>query len=221
MTANQVLRIENKDTLHLKVCNVIREAIIRGDFKPGERLKQSDLADKLGVSRMPVREALQKLESEGLIIIEPHKGAIVKSISINDIEEIYSLRAELEKLAVYKSIDLLTEEDIHQLTILVDRMETAEDVDSFVSDNIEFHKLLVRRCKWERLNGFISNLWNGFPQQTPHVLSGQAEASNVEHREILNAIKAGYKETAANLVSEHIRRTGETLIKSLKKEGQK
>lgn len=209
------LRIENRDTLHLKVCNILREAIIRGDFKPGERLKQSDLAEKMGVSRMPVREAFRKLESEGLIILEPHKGAVVKSINIEDIEEIYSLRAELEKMAVKKSIDLLTENDLKELAFLVDRMESANDVDEFIQYNIDFHRLLVKRCTWERLNSFIGMLWSGFPQQTPHLIQGQMETSNVEHREILEAVLRRDKETASTLVSKHIFRTGEQLILSL------
>ncbi|WP_260983556.1 GntR family transcriptional regulator [Cytobacillus oceanisediminis] len=220
MSMNPDLRIENRDTLHLKVCNVIREAIIRGDFKPGERLKQSDLAEKMGVSRMPIREAFRKLESEGLILLEPHKGAVVKSININDIEEIYALRSELEKMAVYQSVELLTQEDIAQLSSLVDQMENAEDADTFVQYNIDFHRLLVKRCRWERLNSFIGTLWNGLPQQTPHLLSGQIETSNTEHRKILEAVLKKDKETAAKLVSEHIFRTGESLIESIKKEGK-
>lgn len=219
MSMNPDLRIENRDTLHLKVCNVIREAIIRGDFKPGERLKQSDLAEKMGVSRMPIREAFRKLESEGLILLEPHKGAVVKSIHIEDIEEIYALRSELEKMAVYQSIDNLTQEDINQLTSLVAEMENAKDADTFVQYNIDFHRLLVKRCKWGRLNSFIGTLWNGLPQQTPHLLTGQIETSNIEHRKILDAVLNKDKETAAKLVSEHIYRTGESLIESLKNEG--
>jgi DNA-binding GntR family transcriptional regulator len=218
MKMSQELRIENRDTLHLKVCNVIREAIIRGDFKPGERLKQSELAEKMGVSRMPIREAFRKLESEGLIKLEPHRGAVVKSISIKDIQEIYALRSQLEKMAVLESVDLLTAEDIEQLTVLVNEMETAEDADDFVQLNIDFHRLLVKRCRWERLNSFIATLWNGLPQQTPHLLSGQIETSNDEHREILDAILRKDKETAAKLVSEHILRTGESLIASLQRE---
>ncbi|MBT2679240.1 GntR family transcriptional regulator [Bacillus sp. ISL-35] len=220
MSMNLDLRIENRDTLHLKVCNVIREAIIRGDFKPGERLKQSDLAEKMGVSRMPIREAFRKLESEGLIIMEPHKGAVVKSISIEDIKEIYALRSELEKMAVHQSVNLLTEEDIEQLSFLVSEMENANDADTFVQYNIDFHRLLVKRCKWERLNSFIGTLWNGLPQQTPHLLTGQIETSNSEHRKILEAVINKDNETAAKLISEHIYRTGEKLIESLKNEGK-
>ena len=220
MSSKSGLRIDSRDTLHLKVCNVIREAILKGEFKPGERLKQSDLAKAMGVSRMPIREAFRKLESEGLIMLEPHKGAIVKSIHIGDIEEIYALRAELEKMAVYQSVDLLTDEDFQQLSFLVDEMENSEELDDFIGYNIDFHRLLIKRCKWERLNTFISTLWNGLPQQTPHILRGQKETSNVEHRNILNAILSKDKETAARLVSEHILRTGEMLRKSLKEDGQ-
>jgi DNA-binding GntR family transcriptional regulator len=210
------LRIENRDTLHLKVCNILREAIIRGDFEPGERLKQSELAEKLGVSRMPVREAFRKLESEGLITLEPHKGAVVKSISLEDIEEIYALRSSLEKMAVYKSIDLLTKEDLTELTELVEQMETAEDVDTFIQFNIDFHRILVKRCKWERLNSFIGTLWSGLPQQTPHLIKGQKDTSNADHRKILEAVLKKDKETAASLVAEHITQTGKKLIKSIR-----
>ncbi len=215
------LMIENRDTLHLKVCNIIRDAILKGDFKPGERLKQSDLADAMGVSRMPIREAFQKLEAEGLIKLEPHKGAVVKSIKVGDIEEIYALRANLEKMAVYQSVENLTDEDLKQLTALVEQMESSEDVDEFIRYNIEFHRLLIKRCTWERLNSFISTLWNGLPQQTPHILKGQKGTSNVEHRSILNAVLNKDKETAANLVSNHISRTGNMLVKRLKEDEKK
>jgi DNA-binding GntR family transcriptional regulator len=221
MSPKYDLRIENRDTLHLKVSNVIREAIIRGDFKPGERLKQSDLAESLGVSRMPIREAFRKLESEGLIELEPHKGAIVKSIKIDDIEEIYTLRAQLEKMAVFQSVGRFSEQDLKRLSELADQMDSAEDVEDFVSFNIEFHKLLIKHCRWNRLNTFISSLWSGFPQQTPHLIQGQTETSNKEHRQILDAILNNEKEKAAELVAEHILRTGDLLIQSLKKDAPK
>ena len=220
MVEKDIPRIENRDTLHLKVCNVIREAILKEEFKPGERLKQADLAEVLGVSRMPVREAFRILESEGLIKLEPHKGAVVKSIRMDDIEEIYALRAELEKMAMLQSFDTLTEEDVQQLSLLADKMELCEEVADFIGFNIEFHRLLIERCKWERLNTFISTLWNGLPQQTPHFIKGQKDLSNVEHRAILHAILRNEKEAAADLLSKHISRTGEMLIRQLRDEGQ-
>ncbi|GAB7386466.1 GntR family transcriptional regulator [Bacillaceae bacterium] len=210
------LKLEDRDTLHLKVCSVLRKAILRGDLKPGERLVQAELAEALGVSRMPVREALRKLESEGLVTIEPHRGAIVKSFGIDDIREIYELRAELEKMAVEKSIRHMREEDVAELERLVLEMEQATDVEAFVEKNIEFHRLLLSRCPWNRLLEFIETLWNGFPQQTPLLIQGQMERSNEEHRKILLAVKEGDAGKAARLLSEHILRTGEALIASLR-----
>ncbi|MDQ0269692.1 GntR family transcriptional regulator [Cytobacillus purgationiresistens] len=214
------LKLDNRDTLHLKVCNVIREAIIKGQFKPGERLKQSDLAEKLGVSRMPIREALRKLETEGLITLVPHKGAIVKTIKHEDIKEVYALRAELEKMALLQSADTLSRADLEEISKMVDLMDEATDVNQFVERNIEFHRLLLQQCKWKRLNTFIDTLWNGLPQQTPHLITGQSETSNVEHRRILEALKREDKEAAAEILSNHILRTGETLIKNLKSDGE-
>ncbi|MGG1658093.1 GntR family transcriptional regulator [Brevibacillus sp. NRS-1366] len=212
------LRLESHDldTLHLKVCRVLREAILRGHFEPGERLVQEELASSLGVSRMPIREALRKLETEGLVVIEPHRGAIVKSLSLVDIEEIYGLRAQFEKMAVELSVEHMQPGDIEDLERLVELMEEATDPGVFVERNIEFHRLMISRCSWKRLVAFIETLWNGFPQQTPHMLSGQTEKSNKEHRNILQAIKQRDAGKAGKLVYDHISRTGNNLVASLK-----
>lgn len=212
------LRLDDRDTLHLKVCNVLREAILRGDFEQGERLVQSELANALGVSRMPIREALRRLETEGFVTLEPHRGAIVRSVKVEDLIEIYELRSQLEKIAVELSVNRLTSDDIQKLEDFVIQMETSESADEFVQANIEFHKLLINRCPWKRLLTFVSTLWNGLPQQTPHILGGQIETSNQEHRAILLAIKVKDKVKASQLVEAHIRRTGENLVKVLLEE---
>ncbi|NEU31385.1 GntR family transcriptional regulator [bacterium LRH843] len=212
------LRIEDRDTLHLRVSHILREAILRGDFEQGERLVQSELAAALGVSRMPIREALRKLESEGLVTLEPHRGAIVRSIKIKDVVEIYGLRSQMEKMAVELSIDLFTDEDIQKLEASIFKMEHARDVDEFIQENIEFHRLLISRCPWERLLSFIQTLWNGFPQYTPHFIAGQIETSNEEHRTILTAIKEKDTKKVSLLVEDHIKKTGEKLVNSLLEE---
>ncbi|HLR70008.1 MAG TPA: GntR family transcriptional regulator, partial [Pseudogracilibacillus sp.] len=87
MSKNLDLRISDREMLHNKVCSVLRRAILKGDFKPGQRLVQTELAELIGVSRMPIREALRTLEIEGLVTLEPHKGAVVRTINKKDIEE--------------------------------------------------------------------------------------------------------------------------------------
>lgn len=204
------------ETVHTKVTRVLREAILRGDIPPGERLVQEELANSLGVSRMPVREALRKLEIEGLISIEPHRGAIVKSLNVEDIEEIYKLRSQFEKMAVEESVKNINDSVIKELERLVTQMENAKEAEEFVEANIAFHNLLMSRCAWKRLLFFIETLWNGFPQQTPHILTEQMRRSNQEHKEILEAVKNGDPQKAAELVSRHIGRTGNELVEKMK-----
>jgi DNA-binding GntR family transcriptional regulator len=210
------MKLGDRDTLHLKVCNVLRTAILQGYFEPGERLIQEDLANSLGVSRMPIREALRKLENEGLINLVPHKGAIVNSFSVEDVEEIYELRANLEKMAVQQSVGKMTEDDIAELERLVIAMKDSEEAEEFVDFNIRFHRALMKHCPWKRLISFIETLWNGFPQQTPHMIPGQLGMSNKEHEEILVAVKEGEPEKASELVSLHISRTGSQLIENIR-----
>jgi DNA-binding GntR family transcriptional regulator len=218
MEDKMLLRLENRDMLHTRVVSVLRNAIVRGDFKPRERLVQSTLAEQLGVSRMPIREALRKLESEGLVSIEPHRGAIVNSISIEDIEEVYGLRSQLEQQAALLSVTKLTNEDLDLLQQIYEKMEQTNVVEEFVIANIEFHRLIISRCSWKRLHNFIDTLWTGFPQQTPHILPNQMKESNVEHKAILDAAKKRDHELTAMLLGDHIQRTGESLVAQLKEQ---
>jgi DNA-binding GntR family transcriptional regulator len=215
MNENTFLRLSNRDMLATKVVNILRNQILNGEYKPNERLVQASIAEQLGVSRMPIREALKKLEAEGLVSIEPHRGAVVNSVSIEDIKEIYALRSELEKMAASLSVSRLTELDIKELQHKFKEMGEADNVDDFVAANIEFHRLIIKRCPWKRLLSFIDTLWNGFPQHTPHLLPKQMEKSNEEHKEILNAITKKDSEKASILLAMHIERTGDSLLKKL------
>ncbi|RKQ35792.1 GntR family transcriptional regulator [Oceanobacillus halophilus] len=215
MTEKLDLKIGEREMLHNRVCSVLRRAILKGDFRPGEKLVQTELADLIGVSRMPVREALRTLELEGLVVIEPHKGAVVRSISKEDIKEIYELRALLEPEALTKGIGNFTKEEINKLEEFHQGMIETNSRDHFVELNIQFHQLLINKCNRPRLLGIIGTISNGFPHDTPQIIPGQIEKSIQEHEQILNAIKNRETETAATCLSEHIRRSGEELIQSM------
>lgn len=215
MSKNINLSIGDREMLHNRVCSVLRQAILKGDFKPGERLVQMELAELIGVSRMPVREALRTLEIEGLVSMEPHKGAVVRSIQKEDIIEIYELRATLEPLALKKSMEHYTAEDINQLSNYHTLMLNADSDVEYVEHNVQFHNLLLSRCNSPRLIGFIETISNGFAQDTPQIIPGQIEKSNKEHQAIIEAILDGNGEKAANALSFHIERTGKELILSL------
>ncbi|WP_085993082.1 GntR family transcriptional regulator [Oceanobacillus senegalensis] len=209
------LRIGNREMLHSRVCSILRRAILKGDFTPGERLVQAELADLIGVSRMPVREALRTLELEGLVKIEPHKGAVVRTIQKQDIQEIYELRILLEPVALKKSIQYFTENDFKQLSLLHQEMVSASTGESYVELNVKFHNLLFSRCNSPRLLGFIETISHGFAQDTPQLIPGQIQKSNKEHEAIMESIYQGDVEKAGEYLAKHIERTGKELIASM------
>ena len=202
------------ETLQMKVTTSIREAIITGKFKHGERLIQDELATKLGVSRMPVREALRDLEREGLVEILPHKGAQVIGITRDDIEELYFLRSLLEGVTVQKSMTFLTKENRDELQILVDKMDkdiAEKNMKSFVVNNKEFHLLLHTGCKWKKIKLLCKQMIEGYPAQVPSLIPETTVDSNKEHKAMLKALDDNDSLKLRQLVEHHIMRSGNTL----------
>src|ERR1700752_924690 len=103
----------------------LRERILRGDYPEGEPLRHDAVADELGVSRIPVREALRQLEAEGLVTFSPHRGAVVSSLSLDEIDELFELRAEIECDLVLRAVPLITEKQLKRATDLLDEFEAA------------------------------------------------------------------------------------------------
>lgn len=217
MTDKINLNIGDREMLHNRVCSVLRQAILKGDFKPGERLVQTELADQIGVSRMPIREALRTLELEGLIIMQPHKGAVVRKIKKEDIQEIYELRAILEAMALKKSVNEFKQSDIEELSKLHEIMLQTDSSQKYVEYNAKFHHILVNHCKSSRLLSFIETVSNGFALDTPQIIPGQIQKSNKEHAAIVKAIVEGDAEKASEYLSQHIQRTGLELLTTLEK----
>jgi len=211
---------QDRATLQFKVTNKLREAILKGEFKMGDRLIQEEWAVKLGVSRMPIREALRQLEVEGLVRIEPRRGAIVTPISTDDIEEIYQLRALLEGQAVEKSLPYLEKEDIEELERLHEKMirlkAEEKDVEEYMNLNAEFHKILRGGCPWRRIHAFIDTLWKGIPPYTPSLLSNHLQDSHHEHQLMVNYVKQNEPLKLKAVMEKHILRTRDQLIQVIK-----
>lgn len=214
------LRLEDRSTLLERVVSRLREAILKREFQPGERLVQEELAEAMGVSRMPIREALRQLEKEGLVTLEAHKGAIVTPVTPDDIEEIYYLRSVLESEVVERSLPLLTPGDIkilHQLAADMEMAVAQDDAERFIEKNGEFHRMMRKGCSWRRANMMLESLWHGFPPHTPGILPGQMERSVVEHKEMLRLIEAGDAEQLKQAIRKHILRTGAAFKEHLEK----
>ncbi|MBZ5200120.1 GntR family transcriptional regulator [Planomicrobium chinense] len=210
---------QDRATLQFKVTTKLRELILKGEFKMGERLMQEEWAQKLGVSRMPLREALRQLEVEGLVRIEPRRGAVVTPVSTEDIEEIYQLRALLEGEAVVKSLPFLDEEDIQELEAIYGKMLQLKadetDMESYMRLNAEFHQIIREGCPWRRIQGFIETLWKGIPPYTPSLLANHLPESHKEHGLMLQYIKEKNAEKLKEVTINHILRTKENLIQMI------
>lgn len=212
------LRLHDRSTLLERVVSRLREAILRREFQPGERLVQEELAEAMGVSRMPIREALRQLEKEGLVTLEPHKGAIVTPVTSDDIEEIYYLRSVLEAIAAERSLPHLTDDDKRMLGQLAEEMEEAVqrgDAEQFIAKNAEFHRMIRKGCRWRRAHMILEMLWHGFPPHTPGMLPGQMERSQAEHKEMLELIESGDAKRLSEVIRKHILRTGEAFKEHL------
>lgn len=194
----------------------IRGAIVNGTLKPGERIGQGRIAEQFGTSRIPVREALQMLQAEGLITMLPHAGARVARLELDELRDIYEIREHLEPFAISRSVSNLTEEQIGQIETLVEEIEkagAAGDVGLWVELDRRFH-LAALSGSSRRAMRIIESLWNGTEhyRRTYLVLPERLAVAHLEHRLLLEAIKSRRGDDAAAILVVHIRRTRETLV---------
>jgi DNA-binding GntR family transcriptional regulator len=194
-----------------RIATYLREEILHGRILPGDRIRQEDIAERFGASRLPVREALRMLEAEGLTEHEPHKGARVPRLSRHDVDVVYQMRERLEPLALIESLPLLTEEEHTRLDDVQSRIESNTDVDRFLDLDREFHLLTYSGCSLDPLNSMVTRLWNS----TQHYrrmfvqLGGRSRmwVVNAEHRLILDAVVRRDAVDAERYLQGHIRRT--------------
>ena len=157
-----VLSLPENQALAVGIASRLREAILAGYFDPGHQLREEPLARSMGVSRGPVREALLRLEREGLVVVRRNRGAFVAQLSAEDLEEVYTLRLAIERLAGQRVVRLATEEQLAGLQAMVDRM--AEVADGGISEqeaadlDLRFHDLLYEASHHRRLNESWANL---------------------------------------------------------------
>jgi DNA-binding GntR family transcriptional regulator len=197
-------------TLWERVHQYLRQEILANRLPPGTELGEVALAESLGVSRGPIREALGRLAAEGLVTVRPRRGALVSSLSKEEFLEAYQVREALEMLAARLAVPRMTPAALERLESLIDRMvECAahDDVEGFFEANTAFHDAIVAASGNRRLGETYRQLVEqmGRYRWRSLVLRGSLKRSIAEHRTILRALAAGDAERAAHLVSEHIR----------------
>lgn len=194
-----------------RVAALLRDEILRGALPPGTRLRQEELAARVGGSRLPVREALRTLEAEGLVETEPNRGARVVLRSGREVDLLYQMREQLEPLALAESAPRLTAGDLADLHDLQARIERWDDVGTFVQLDREFHLRTYARCEMELLTSTVLNLWNAtqwYRRQYVELSgAGRRWVVDAEHRLLLEAIGRGDVVDAGLCLCTHIRRT--------------
>lgn len=187
----------------------LRDAILSGELRPGEHLNEVAIAARFGVSATPVREAFRELEQSGLIVVMPHRGAVVRSLTRQDLAEMYSLRAHLERLAIHLARPSLTDEDFAHLAELIERMRhTAQrdDVTQMVEVDVAFHRHIVRASghqlllkTWEQIH---PSQWTYI---TVRVLAAKGPLYIAErHWPLLDVLRTGTPAAAEDAMADHI-----------------
>jgi len=217
----------NHKTMSMAAAEVIRERILSGRFPPGHQLKQDVLAAECNMSRIPIREALVQLESEGIIKILPHKGAVVVELSAREIEELFTMRVLLEPFLFQRSAPLLTAADLKNLKKILGRYTDSIDNHenaSWNALNTEFHMLLYRHADSPRILATVQNLLNECDRHTRFQLSnikGDPERAVREHTELLRLCVERKYEEGARLMWEHINHVRVVLVDLLHKHQDK
>lgn len=203
------LKLDKYKPLREIVFESIRGAILSGSLKPGERLMEVQVAEKLGVSRTPIREAIRKLELEGLVVMIPRKGAYVADLSIKDITDALEIRAALEGLAAGLASMRITEEEIEELELTAVEFHKAieqEDYDLMIQRDIEFHAKIFAATRNEKLVQLTNNLREQVQRFRDIYLrkSNKSKELAREHYEIAEAIAGRNINRAEELAKKHI-----------------
>lgn len=214
------IQLDNYQPLRELVFEALREAIINGTLKPGERLMEVTLAEELGVSRTPVREAIRKLELEKLVIMVPRKGAYVADVSKRDVAEVFEIRRALEGLAAQLAADRISDDHLESLerylVKIADAIEKG-DVEQFVSIDMSFHEELYQASGNERLGQMINNLREYIQRYRSTSLAhpGRMKQALVEHRKVVEAIGNRDPNLAKKLAEEHIVNAENSLMEAI------
>jgi len=151
---NKLLKLEGYELLSKKVYRKLKKEIIKGSFKPGNKILEGRIAEQMGISRTPVREAIRELAAEGFVTLSPNQGVVVRSVSVENIREVLQIHSVLEGLAARLSCEVTNEEDLKELENYVNKMEKLvekKDLLTYSEVDLKFHELIVNICRNKRL----------------------------------------------------------------------
>ena len=212
--------IERHQTLREKILETIRDAILKGTLKPGEKVAEPELAERFGISRTPIREAFRQLESEGYLTVIPRKGAVVTALSQQDVQEFYAIKSILEGYAAELAATRLSLKEIEKLEAINENLRMLAkdgDVKAFFRVHNEFHELFLRASGNSKLHELIQQLGLKFNRLRMASLSikGRMEISVAEHDKLLEAFRKHDGSMAEDLVKQTAAIGGSVLLESM------
>ena len=215
------IRMDEYLPLRDVVFNTLRQAILKGELKPGERLMEIQLANKLGVSRTPVREAIRKLELEGLVLMIPRKGAEVAEITRQDMEDVLEVRTALEELAVKDACDHITDAQLSELKKASNEFKKAllegKDLVTCADADMHFHDVILSATNNRRLIQMLNNLSEQMYRYRMEYLKDERTHKTLieEHDAIRRALKKHDKVKAGAAIRVHVDNQKRSILESL------
>lgn len=208
------------------VFNTLRQAILTGELKPGERLMEIHLANKLGVSRTPIREAIRKLELEGLVTMIPRRGAEVAQITEKSMSDVLEVRRAVDALCVELACERISEEELEALKVACDNFEEAVksgDVKKIAQADVALHDIIVRATGNKRLVQLVNTLSEQMYRYRFEYIKDVSQHNSLveEHRVIYESILKKDKQTASEAAKLHIDNQEKTIIKQIRLEKEK
>ena len=205
------------------VFNTLRKAILIGELKPGERLMEIHLANQLGVSRTPIREAIRKLELEGLVIMIPRRGAVVAQITEKSLKDVLEVRRALDALCAELACDRITEDEKLKLQRACNSFEAATaagDVTNIAQADVALHDIIVEATDNQRLIRLINNLSEQMYRYRFEYIKDESQHNRLveEHKMIYESIVAGDRKRAAEAAKIHIDNQEKSIIRQIHKE---
>lgn len=219
------LKVNMNEYLPLRdvVFNTLRQAILKGELAPGERLMEIQLAERLGVSRTPIREAIRKLELEGLVLMIPRKGAEVAKISEKSLRDVLEVRRSLEELAIELACQRMTEEGIEKLEEVQEEFRDAVikgDAMEIAETDEAYHDIIYKGTNNDRLVQILNNLREQMYRYRLEYIKDEDKRQVLlfEHDNILKAIRQRKVEEAKTAMREHIDNQEITVSKNIKEQ---
>lgn len=217
MSVNRPLRAPRASTTPDLIADALREGILRGTIPPGQPLRQEELAERFGVSRLPVRDALLRLEAQGLVEVFPNRGAFVVTLSSDEVREIYELRILLEGDVIERAVPRMTADDWRRIDAAHEASKQSASGPDWADGDWQFHRALYlpagrprQLAMIDTLRGTVARYWNAYsalPTRTAEWLG--------DHEAILEACRSRAAAAARRRLGDHLRRASELVLARL------